>query len=241
MVHLGKKHCKDIPQEIYPPLFVSCYISGYFGSRLLSIVIEEAPQSETAVNLGFYLSRLFSWGPMTFYGGALAAAFVGVAYLKFKSLPIAPLLDIIVPSGFLALAIGRIGCFLNGDDYGIPVRIPEGGVAPFWSVRFPNLGDNIYRWPVQLIETGCVLLGILGLMIYFKLLQKTFRPGIVAYLMTVLYANIRLFDEFLRDDFRGSVLTAWLSTSQFISIVILVFCLAISPMILATSRSNRTN
>lgn len=226
---LGKKHNPEISSEVYPQIFITCYISGYFGARLLSIIIEEAPQSEIAVGLGFYVTRLFTWGPMTFYGGALLAGLFGMIYIKVKNLPMAHLLDLALPSGFLALCFGRIGCFLNGDDYGIPVQFSPGTEPPFWSVRFTNLGDQIYRWPVQLIESGAVFLVIIGLIIFFKPLQKTFRPGIIAYLMTLGYSNIRLFDEFLRDDFRGSILAPWLSTSQFISLILLTVCLLFSP------------
>jgi prolipoprotein diacylglyceryltransferase len=46
----------------------------------------------------------------------------------------------------------------------------------------------------------------------------------VGFFAVVAYANLRFALELLRDDFRGFVFGTWLSTSQFISILILLLC-----------------
>jgi phosphatidylglycerol:prolipoprotein diacylglycerol transferase len=60
-------------------------------------------------------------------GGMIA----GIIYLKLNKLPLARIADLIAPGMVLGLAIGRIGCLMNGCCYG--------GVcdAPLPSVTFP--------------------------------------------------------------------------------------------------------
>ncbi|MCQ2547910.1 MAG: prolipoprotein diacylglyceryl transferase [Clostridia bacterium] len=88
----------------------------------------------------------------------------------------------------------RIGCFLGGCCYGI---------------------DN---FPVQLLESA-VEFGLFFLM--FVLYRKGKKYILECYLM--LYAVARFFIEFLRgDQIRGFV--GVLSTSQFISVIVLAVC-----------------
>ena len=50
---------------------------------------------------------------------------------SFVKLNFISLADIITPFILLGHGIGRIGCFLVGDDYGLPTNLP-------WAVSFPN-------------------------------------------------------------------------------------------------------
>jgi phosphatidylglycerol:prolipoprotein diacylglycerol transferase len=196
-------------------LFVVCYISGYFGARLLSVIVEEPHVSgvwETA-------HALIRFGPMTFYGGAISAFCAGSLFCLFRKIPYGDMIDLGLVAGLLGLSIGRVGCFLNGDDYGRPVPIGEGSIFSRFGVIFPVLEDGIPRWPVQLFEAIAVLVVVL-VMVNVKL-RKRARSGMVGLLCVILYANLRFCFEFLRDDFRGFVFGTWLSTSQFIALITL--------------------
>ena len=232
---LSIKHCPEVRPNDIVTLFVVCYVCGYFGARLLSILIEEPGVDGTKS----ILSALFKLGPMTFYGGGIAAFLAGWIVIRAKGLPFAKLFDCAIPSGLLALSLGRIGCFLNGDDFGKAVPIDPFGKVPIWAVTFPNLEDHIARYPVQLAEAsfalGCAV--FLGLRI--KSLRQSFCPGIAGLLGLIAYANFRFFLEFLRDDFRGSILGSWLSTSQFISIMILLISALTLPFWVKASRSEK--
>ncbi|HET9708951.1 MAG TPA: prolipoprotein diacylglyceryl transferase [Gemmatimonadales bacterium] len=74
---------------------------------------------------------LFSRGGFVWYGGFLG----GVAGVIFNSwrrrVPIAFTADLVAPALTLGYAIGRVGCFVVGDDYGRPSSLP-------WAVRFPE-------------------------------------------------------------------------------------------------------
>ncbi|TWW10831.1 prolipoprotein diacylglyceryl transferase [Planctomyces bekefii] len=199
-------------------LYAICYVFAYLGARLLSIFIEESE----VIGITETLAALLRFGPMTFYGGAIAAYLVGTIYAIAQKLPFATLNDAGLPAGLVALALGRIGCFLNGDDYGKAVPLHPGDTPPWWAVTFPNLQDGIARYPVQIFESMAVACLAVALIVWTPRLRHEFRAGAVGYIAIIGYALLRFLLEFLRDDFRGFPFGNWMSTSQFISLVILV-------------------
>jgi phosphatidylglycerol:prolipoprotein diacylglycerol transferase len=90
------------------------YVIQYWGRRITS------------------LAEIFQiWqGGIVFYGGVIGGLVAGLAYARLKKLPILPLLDAVAPSVALGLAIGRVGCLLNGCCYGDRCELP-------WAVAFP--------------------------------------------------------------------------------------------------------
>ncbi|HEY9420436.1 MAG TPA: prolipoprotein diacylglyceryl transferase family protein, partial [Thermoanaerobaculia bacterium] len=132
-------------------------------------------------------------------------------------------------------AIGRVGCFLVGDDYGrptdqpwgvaFPVGLPEttaGNLRDLFGVDVPASvpDDQLLRvHPTQLYETGMSLvIWALGLW----MIKRGARPGATTLTVLVLLAVERLLVEFLRakDDRFFGVLTL----AQLISIgLILLF------------------
>lgn len=69
-------------------------------------------------------------------GGLLALVAIYL-YIRFHKLPVRKYFDIIAITLMLALAIGRIGCFLSGCCFGKPADVP-------WAVRFPYASDAYY-------------------------------------------------------------------------------------------------
>jgi phosphatidylglycerol:prolipoprotein diacylglycerol transferase len=69
-------------------------------------------------------------GGLELLGGVLGAVLVIILYLRYHKLPARRYLDILAIGLMLALAFGRIGCFLNGCCFGKPCGLP-------WAVRFP--------------------------------------------------------------------------------------------------------
>jgi phosphatidylglycerol:prolipoprotein diacylglycerol transferase len=70
-------------------------------------------------------------GGVEFYGGFVFTIVCVLAWLKFyEKVSLRWYMDIIAPSAALGLAIGRIGCFLNGCCYGTTSELP-------WAVQFP--------------------------------------------------------------------------------------------------------
>ncbi|RKY23736.1 MAG: prolipoprotein diacylglyceryl transferase [Planctomycetota bacterium] len=107
-------------------------IAGIFGSRLFYVVH----------HFDQFRGRLFSvfavWqGGLELLGGVLLAIAVIALYCRRHKLPVRRYLDILAVGLMAALAVGRIGCFLNGCCFGKPTNLP-------WAVRFPY-GSFVYR------------------------------------------------------------------------------------------------
>ncbi len=228
----NKSENRTVAQSV-PVIFTLCYVAGWFGARGLSILVE---QFEVDTLLGF-VGALGKLGPMTFYGGAVFATVVGVAYVNWKKLPFGLLSDCAFPAGVLALGLGRMGCFLNGDDFGKVVSIEQQNA--WWAVTFPNLEDGALRYPVQLQEAffSVLLAGFASWLVLWnfktaKVRAATFKPGEIAGLTVAVSAVNRFFNEFYRDDARGLFPGTAFSTSQGIS-VLLIF---ISLLVLVANR-----
>jgi phosphatidylglycerol---prolipoprotein diacylglyceryl transferase len=77
-------------------------------------------------------SFVFSRGGMVWYGGFLAAAALVIFEARRSPIPVPRVADAAAPALAIAYAVGRIGCFLVGDDWGRPtdswvgIRFPEG-------------------------------------------------------------------------------------------------------------------
>ncbi len=111
-------------------------IAGVVGSRLF-YVIHYFDKFK-----GDLLSVFAIWqGGLELLGGVVLAILVVFFYLWRHKLPIRRYLDILAIGLLLALAFGRIGCFLNGCCFGKPTD-------QLWGVRFPY-GSFAYRSQVS--------------------------------------------------------------------------------------------
>ncbi len=207
-----------IPERILSTLFVVTYISGFLGSRLLSIIIEQ-PEIDGLTHI---VSAMFSFGPMTFFGGAISAFVVGIIFVFLRKLSLLRILDLSIPSGFIGLFFGRIGCFLNGCCYGVPIR-------QNFRLGIQQSILEITRVPVQLIES--IFAGLFGVVLIIALSSKRWKAGDIGFLGIFGYSAFRFVIEFYRDDYRGWVLQNLLSTSQFISLVAAVIVTIAWPLI----------
>jgi phosphatidylglycerol:prolipoprotein diacylglycerol transferase len=94
------------------------FLGGIVGARLF-YVIEYWPQfqRETVVDtVGAVLN--VTQGGLVVYGSLIGGAGAGIGYLYTHRLPILAMADLVAPSLLLGLAIGRIGCLLNGCCHG---------------------------------------------------------------------------------------------------------------------------
>jgi len=162
-------------------------------------------------------------GGIVLYGSLLGGALAFFLYWLRRPFPLRPMLDAIAPSIALGIAVGRIGCLLNGCCYGDRCDLP-------WAVRFPALtapwSDHVragiipesapysaYVHPTQIYSTidGLVLLGLLSA--YYPLRR---RDGEVMALLMVTYPITRFLVEYLRSD--EPAYMAGLTISQVVSV-----------------------
>lgn len=91
----------------------------------------------------------FTEGGLVVYGAFIGGFSAGTLYVWRRRLPVLVLGDVVAPTMFLGLALGRIGCLLNGCCYG-------GVCDDNWTaLRFPN-GSPVY---LDQLESG-LLVGI---------------------------------------------------------------------------------
>ena len=153
---------------------------------------------------------IFSGGGLVFLGGLLGG-FLAVTYVIKKNDLKWPLVaDLVAPLLILGYAIGRIGCLLVGDDYGLPTNLP-------WGIAFPNgippstysIFESRYPWvdltgfspgvlkvhPTQIYEI------VIGGGIFYYLYQKRMSvqtQGSLFFTYLILAGSERFMGEFLR-------------------------------------------
>ncbi len=214
-LQLAENKISHIHRTTWNNLFLASYLGGYWGARYLSLIFEEGAHPFIS------LFSAISFGPMTFYGGALGGILWGSVYVLWKKLPYQTIFNFAVPTIFIGLFWGRIGCFLNGCDYGIPIS--DQTQIPFYAVTFPTLADGIYRHPVQLYEAFFSgLLAIYFIRQLIDLPSNKISDAAIGMNSILAYAVLRFLMEFLRGDERGHFfLDDFLSPSQFLSLLII--------------------
>jgi|TARA_B110000914_G_scaffold52428_1_gene45169 phosphatidylglycerol:prolipoprotein diacylglycerol transferase len=175
------------------------------------------------------LEMIFSGSGLVFLGGLIGSILCVSVILKNRNLPWYLFADIIAPLIMLGYAIGRIGCFLVGDDYGLPsalpwaVSFPEGlppTTISSFSVYYPwvdtsNINSEIFKvHPTQLYESAA---GIFFFLLLWSRRKKIQIAGTMFFSYLLLAGIERFFIEFLRtnekylfDIFSGAQLISFL-------------------------------
>ena len=189
------------------------------GARIAHIVFE-VPETYLA-NPGLLLSLD---GGLVFYGGAGAAALLGIWWSRRHGVSYWTLCDIFTPATAFGLVYGRLGCLGAGCGHGRPATWPFGFEVP-WSVRYYRRGllpEELLAVPLHpapLYES----LGCLALFLWLSRVRarQTFA-GQTALCFLLGYGGLRLVAELFRaDELRGVYAGGWLSTSQAISLGLL--------------------
>ena len=123
------------------------------------------------------------------------------------------LTDCTAPVLVLGYGIGRIGCLLVGDDYGIPTDVP-------WALSFPKGSPPTFEsvHPTQIYDT----ISMTFVFIFMWSIRKyQFPSGWLFSLMLMLIGFERFFVEFIRNTTPSFI--EGLSQAQVVSIIIFVF------------------
>ena len=155
---------------------------GLVGAKLLWVA-EHVGQEP-------FRDLLFSRGGMSWFGGLVGGVGTAVIVMKWQRLPLIATLAAATPALAIGHAIGRIGCFLVGDDYGRPSDLP-------WAVAFPRglPPTDVRVHPTQLYEMAALF--IVGwLLIRWR--RQGMPDAIVLGRYLVLVGSIRFAIEFIR-------------------------------------------
>ncbi len=177
------------------------------------------------------IGMIFSGSGLVFLGGLIGGTIAVTIILNKNKLPWLEFADIVAPLLILGYGIGRIGCFLVGDDYGIPTGLPWGmsfpnGLPPsttsVFSLYFPWIDISKYNpgllkvHPTQLYET------FISIVIFFYLYNKRKSvkiKGSLFFLYLVLAGLERFFVEFIRTN--EKYFLDILSGAQIISLIMI--------------------
>ena len=205
----------------------ACGIFGVLGGKVYYAILVQ--------DWGALMSR----AGIVWYGSLIAGAAAFFTVLYLRKLPLGHTFDAAAPALALGYAVGRMGCFLVGDDYGLPTDKP-------WGMKFPvglppttagalrhHFGVDI---PASIPDTE--LLAVHPTQIYSSLAsfaifafalwlpkRMQLRPGNLFVVVLALLSVERFLVEFLRakDDRFFGIFTV----AQLISVVILVVLSAV--------------
>jgi phosphatidylglycerol:prolipoprotein diacylglycerol transferase len=203
-----------LPDAIYDgALWV--VIGGIVGARLFHVID----------NWSMYAANpaaIFGTAGLAIYGALVGGFIAVVIYTSVRQLPLWRILDAAAPAIPLAQAIARIGCFINGDNYGVPTNPP----LP-WSVTWTNpnamVPDRTVAYqPAQLYE------GIWDLIVFaiiWRLRTRVKTDGVLFLIYAALYSFGRFFISFVRVD---NLYFANLRQAQIIALAVMALAIPLA-------------
>jgi phosphatidylglycerol:prolipoprotein diacylglycerol transferase len=202
-------------------IVVAAVIGGVVGAKLWYVALTGNADA------------LFSRGGLVWYGGFAGGILAVILNSWRRGVPVRVTMHLVAPALAAAYAVGRVGCFMVGDDYGRPTTLP-------WGVKFPqglppttaaNLGSQfgltlppdvapstvLAVHPTQLYEVAAML-GVFMLLWRLRLRPQPLGWLFGVYLM--LAGAERFLVEFLRakdDRFFGPFTLAQLTSAVVIT------------------------
>lgn len=244
----------NFPAEHFDTIIIFAIFGAIIGGRLSHFIFWD-----TALFLQNPLSLFKLWmGGISVTGGVGGGICTAWLVTKKKNISFGHFMAVTTPTILLGQAVGRLGCFLNGDAFGTASNMP-------WAVSFPRYGYAIpgfeqfkdasgfaWKWaynqglvgpmsdksvplhPTQLYEGFYDILLMIVIIVLINYLYKNKKSMLsIVFIHTGGYAIIRFFIEFIRAD-RSGMLTNNISYLQ----LVLLAWFAISAIIVIMHFSN---
>jgi len=229
LVHRSEMRRIGEDGEVTWDLLFMAVLGGILGAKLYYLILNLPALLEDPASL------IFARGGLVWYGGFIGGLLLVIWKIRKLGLHMPTQADLIAPALALAYGVGRIGCFLVGDDWGRPtgswvgIAFPQGSpptrvdiierefhlqVDPELVARF---GDVVPVHPTQLYEVG---LSLLIFTLLWSIRKHHYRPGWLFMLWLALAGGERFLVEFFRakdDRFFG-----FLTLAQVISLVLVL-------------------
>lgn len=229
LTKLAQRHGDDPKNDParYSAITVWILFGVVIGARLHYVIVEILRGDEEGF-VSHPLEVFKVWkGGLAMYGGMFGAIAAGVWKARAEKVRVLHALDLGLIAGFVGQAIGRVGCFLVGDDFGsvvpeklqhlpwpitlrVPDPLPEGSMF-----GAENTGKIL--WATQnWMSVKALIVAFVG----WQVLKHRRYAGQASLWIVLAYAILRSIIEVFRGDaIRGVWFGGALSTSQIISMV----------------------
>lgn len=228
---VGRARRLGLPEQLIWDLAIWIFVAGLLGARTWYVVQYHERLFAGRLTLGSKIEAFLniSSGGLVLYGG-VGLALIAVVVFTHRHREVCPplqLADLVVPSFFLALACGRLGCLMNGCCWGDACELP-------WAIRFPH-GSLPFRvmvgrgylatdaestFGVHPTQVYSALNALVLSLVTATMFRFSRRPGEVLAVALVTYPLTRLLLEVLRGDELGQFGTG-LTISQCFSLLLL--------------------
>jgi phosphatidylglycerol:prolipoprotein diacylglycerol transferase len=207
---------RELNEGYAADIVVAAVIGGILGAKLWYVALYG--------DAGALLSR----GGLVWYGGLIGGAAAVLINSQRRRVPLRFTLELAAPGLAIGYALGRVGCFLVQDDYGIPTSLPLGlrfpeGLPPSTAYNLSTLygvdvpagvspTEVLAVHPTQLYEVA-VMVTVFGIL--WRLRRHGHGTGWLFGLYLVLAGLERFLVEFVRvkDDRLVSAFTLAQATS----------------------------
>lgn len=208
---------------------VAAVIGGIVGAKFWYVALHQD------------FGQFFSRGGLVWYGGFIGGAAAVLLNGWRKHVPMRLTFEVAAPALALGHSLGRVGCFLVQDDYGVPTTLP-------WGMRFPegyppSTAGNLRAWgidvPADALPTDVLpvhptqLYEVAALMFVFWLLWRMrnhrHAVGWLFSVYLILVGVERFLVEFIRA--KDDRLLGPLTLAQATSLVIVVLGVVVAALL----------
>jgi phosphatidylglycerol---prolipoprotein diacylglyceryl transferase len=217
--YFESKRLKIAEEHLYN-LGVWAIVSGIVFARVFHIIDKWQYYME-------HPGQLLNFEGLAVYGAVFGIILVIVIYSMVKKLSLWTVADMVSCGALVGMAIGRVGCLVNGCCYGLPTDLP-------WSVTYNNpnsyavIGVPIHPTQIYHIIWNLAAFGLLWMV------RKQLKPEGTLFLgYLAFYAAGDLLIRFLRE---GDPYMFGIQQAQLIGIIILMITV---PLIIYRIRKYR--
>ncbi|MEQ9411953.1 MAG: prolipoprotein diacylglyceryl transferase [Fuerstiella sp.] len=141
----------ELNPEVIWDLMMWVLIPGILGARIVYLMQYGDRVFAGKQGLSILKAAVALWdGGIVFYGGIIGGVVGLLVYCRRRKIRPLQLADVLMPSVFVGLGFGRIGCFLYGCCFGAACSLP-------WAVHFPQDSMTFEALAVRsekLVESG---------------------------------------------------------------------------------------
>jgi phosphatidylglycerol:prolipoprotein diacylglycerol transferase len=129
---LRRARSVGIDPEVIWDLLTWFFIAGIGGARIFYLIQKRDEVFTNVHGLGEFVFKVVNLtdGGLVLLGGVTAVVIATLIFCHLRKIRTMLLADVLVPSFFIGLGFGRIGCLLNGCCFGDRCELP-------WAIHFP--------------------------------------------------------------------------------------------------------